>query len=388
MKILLVSSRFPLPPWRGNQLRTLQWLEALDDCERFLVCPAGQEVRLPPEFGVELVSTPLGTTGLAIGLASALFAGRPVQEGIYDTSAARKRLAEAVVYRRPDVVVVQMVRCGWAVDVIESACPGLPVVFDSIDCMSLHYSRAASRLTSPLRQLNSFEAGRCKRRESELVQRSAVTTAVSRRDLDALAAGPRGRVVTVAGGVEIDGQHAGRREPVVLLSGNLGYAPTVRAARWFADRVWPSVRAKVPGARWILAGARPARHVKRLASRPGVEIHGDVDDLAPFLARAAVAIAPMASGSGVPIKILEAMAAKVPVVADPWSAAGLVDPGAVATAGDEAEWIETIQEILTDDRVAGGLTARASELWRASYRSEVVKTQIRDAVEAAVQESV
>jgi glycosyltransferase involved in cell wall biosynthesis len=236
------------------------------------------------------------------------------------------------------------------------------------------------------RLLNRLEAGRCSRRESELVRRAVVTTAVSSRDLEALGAGPRGRVVTVAGGVENGGQPAEPRKPVVLLSGNLGYAPTVRAARWFADRVWPGVRAKVPGATWILAGARPAPDVKRLAARPGVEIHGDVDDLAPFLAQAAVGIAPMASGSGVPIKILEAMAAGVPVVADPWSAAGLVDPRAVATAGGEAEWIETIRGLLTDHRAAGALAARALQVWQTSYHPDVVKSQIREAVEAAMRE--
>lgn len=388
MRVLLVSSRFPLPPWRGNQLRTLQWLEALDDHDRLLVCPAGGNERMPPEFDVEFASIPGGASASAVGLVSALLKGRPAQEGIYDTPAARRRLAESVERRRPDVAVIQMVRCGWAFDVIESVQPGLPVVFDAIDCMSLHYRRAASRVAFPLRLPNRLEADRCSLRESELVRRAVITTAVSSRDLDVLGAGPKGRVVTVAGGVGIGGQRAELRNPVVLLSGNLGYTPTVRAARWFADRVWPGVRAKVPGATWILAGARPAPGVERFASRSGVEVHGDVDDLAPFLARATVAIAPMASGSGVPIKILEAMAAGVPVVADPWSAAGLVDPAAVATAGGEVEWIETIRGLLTDHRAAGALAARASEIWRTSYHPEVVKSQIRDAVEAAMQEPV
>jgi len=70
----------------------------------------------------------------------------------------------------------------------------------------------------------------------------------------------------------------------------------------------------VPEARWVLAGARPPRAVRRLAALPGVEVHPDVPDLDPYLAAATVAVAPMPTGSGVPMKVLEAWAAGIPVV--------------------------------------------------------------------------
>lgn len=384
MRILLVGSRFPWPPWRGNQLRTVQWLDALDDRERMLICPAGNGAVPATGTGVELRTVPSGRLGAIVGLAAAAVTGRPAQEGIYGSAAARRTVAETVAGWRPDVAVVQMVRCGWAADEIRRTAPGLPLVFDAIDCMALHFERAAASAPAVRRPFYFVEAGRCLRREAELVRTAAVTTAVSARDLAALGASATGRVVPVTGGQEAGGGGPESRAPVILLSGNLGYGPTVRAAHRFAGRVWPRLRERLPAASWVLAGARPARSIRCLAALPGVEVFGDVDDLGVFLGRARVAIAPMASGSGVPIKILEAMAAGVPVVADPWSAAGLEDPGAVVVADDDSGWVEALHRLLVDGPAAAEQATRGREVWRTHYSPARIRAAVRAAVDAAV----
>lgn len=381
MRILLVTSRFPLPSWRGNQLRTIQWLDALADHECFLLCPPGTGPGTH-RLQTDLRSLPHNRVAGLVGLLTAVLKGRPAQEGLYDSRAARRVVAETTADRRPDVAVIQMVRCGWAMDAIRAVDPTLPVLFDAIDCMALHYERAASAVRRLLAPAYRLEAGRCLRRESELVRHAAVTTAVSARDLRALGAGRRGMVVPVTGGSTAESGRRSDGEATVLLSGNLGYRPTVLAALWFADKVWPTLRELVPSARWVLAGARPDPAVRRLASRPGIEVHGDVDDLGKFLDRASVAIAPMASGSGVPIKILEAMAAGVPVVVDPWSAAGLEDPSAVVVADDDAAWVAALHRLLGDPDEAASQAARGSEVWRRHYRPDRVRARIREAVDA------
>jgi len=384
MKLLLVSSRFPWPPWRGNQLRTTQWLDALSDHERLLICPPTGDVTDVATGDVELRFLPGIGVATAIGAGTAVLAGRPAQEGIYASAAGKELVAEAVRHWQPDVAVVQMVRCGWAADAIRGTNPGLPVIFDAIDCMALHYQRAAASAGGLIRPVYRWEAERCRRRETELVAASAVSTAVSGRDLRALGAGVRGVVVGVSGGADVALADPLSAEPIILLSGNLGYRPTVRAALWFADRVWPRLRDREPSAKLILAGARPVAAVQRLASTPGIEVFGDVDDLGTFLARARVAIAPMASGSGVPIKILEALAAGIPVVADPWSAGGLEDPSAVIVAKNVDEWVEKLSRLLDDPHSARLQAARGTEVWRAHYAPERVAAQIRGAVDAAV----
>ncbi|MGD8439474.1 MAG: glycosyltransferase family 4 protein [Holophagae bacterium] len=383
MRVLLVSSRFPLPPWRGNQLRTVQWLDALTEHRCLLVCPGPDADTESATLAAEIRTLPgVGAGGVArAGVAAAR--GRPAQEGLYDSRRARRVVADAVRDWRPDVAVIQMVRCGWAAGAVASVDPDVPLLFDAIDCMAMHYERTAAAAPVGLRTAYRLEARRCRRREAELVRQAALSCAVSSRDLSALGAAPTGRVVPVAGSVGSSADPRWSGEPVVLLSGNLGYRPTVRAALWFADCVWPGVRRRVPAARWLLAGARPAPAVRRLADRPGIEVHGDVDDLASFLGRARLAIAPMTTGSGVPLKIVEALAAGVPVVADPWPAAGLEDPSAVVAADGDAAWLEAVVGLLEDAEAVRRQRALGLETWRAHYHPERIRQRIRDAVESA-----
>jgi glycosyltransferase involved in cell wall biosynthesis len=171
----------------------------------------------------------------------------------------------------------------------------------------------------------------------------------------------------------------------VLLSGNLGYRPTIEAAIWFSRRVWPELTRAVPGVRWLLVGARPARVIRNLARLPNVEVHGDVPDVARFLARATVAIAPMTIGSGIPMKVVEAWSAGVPVVADPWAAEGLGHTAAqaLAVAASRDEWVVTLRRLLLDQPAAQELGQRGHREWSRRFQRERVFESIREAVSVA-----
>ena len=385
MRVLIVASRFPLPPWRGNQVRTVEWLRALAGEEIALVCPRPAQPELARQLGHEKAALWTHASGLgerAGAVVASLVDGQPIQEGLYAARSARRALSRAVREQRPEVAIVQMVRCGWALEQLRREVPGLPVLFDAIDAMGLHFERAALLAPPALRPLLRAEAGRCRRRERELASRAALSIAVSARDLDAIGA-RQGRVVPVSGRAVAARARAGTG-PRVVLSGNLGYRPTVRGALWFAEEVWPRVAASLPGARWVLAGARPAAAVRRLGRLPGVEVHGDVEDLDPFLASATVAIAPMASGSGVPMKVLEAWAAGLPVVAHPWTAAGLPadTQAALAVADGAEEWQRAVTGLLLDPQAAGRLAERGREAWYRSYHPERVDEALRAALAA------
>ncbi len=381
---MIIASRLPSLGRRGNEVRTGQWIAALDDTEVGLVAPGvASEV---PEGGPPTWLAPqIGAAALA-GAARAFVAGRPAQEGLYAGRGARRALEQALAAGPWDVAVIQLVRSAWAVDVLARHAPRTPILFDAIDSMALHFARAADIARWPIAPLVRAEASRCARREAFLVDRARVVAAVARRDLDALAAGARGRLVPVATSGSSEPPAASTGRPTVLLSGNLGYRPTVLAACRFAAEVWPMLKARVPEARWLLAGARPTRAVRSLTDLPGVEVRADVPDLAPSLAEATVAVAPMATGSGVPMKVLEAWAAGRPVVAHPWAAAGLEDdpaPG-VAVATSPAEWVDTLARLLRDSAAAAALAARGHAVWARHYRPETVHAAIRTAVEAAL----
>jgi glycosyltransferase involved in cell wall biosynthesis len=103
----------------------------------------------------------------------------------------------------------------------------------------------------------------------------------------------------------------------------MDYPPNSDAAVQLATTILPLVQREAPEAEVLLVGRDPTPDVQALADLPGVTVTGFVDDVRPYLERAAVFAAPIRFGAGIQNKVLEAMAMEVPVVASPLAADGL-----------------------------------------------------------------
>lgn len=112
-------------------------------------------------------------------------------------------------------------------------------------------------------------------------------------------------------------------EPNLVMTGNMSDGPNSDGADWFVRRIWPRIRSKISGASLELVGRDPSDQVKALSAHNGVSVTGPVPDVRPHLIRAAVSIAPLRFGTGTRLKILEAMAAGLPVVSTTVGAEGL-----------------------------------------------------------------
>ena len=110
--------------------------------------------------------------------------------------------------------------------------------------------------------------------------------------------------------------------PVIVFVGHLGYAPNVDAAERLAMRILPLVQASYGEARLLLAGRDPAARVAALGSVAGVEVVANPPRLADVYERGHLSVVPLSAGGGTRIKILEAMAWGLPVVATPLAAEG------------------------------------------------------------------
>jgi glycosyltransferase involved in cell wall biosynthesis len=114
----------------------------------------------------------------------------------------------------------------------------------------------------------------------------------------------------------------------ILFLGSLDWRPNQDAVGLLLGQVFPKVRATEPSARLCLVGRNPPAWLRRQAARPGVELHANVDDVRPFLARSGVLAVPLRVGGGSRLKILEALACELPVVSTTVGAEGLeLEPG-------------------------------------------------------------
>ncbi len=178
---------------------------------------------------------------------------------------------------------------------------------------------------------------------------------------DATALGSRGTTLIVPNGVDVGRfrQVPQTTEPRVVFTGALYTAPNIDGARWFCLEVLPRIREGFPGVQVDVVGSRPTEEVKALGSLPGVSVHADVADVAPFLEAARVAVVPLRIGSGSRLKAMEAMAANRALVGTSIGLEGLgLQPGRdVLVANDPAGFAAATIRVLHDDALAASLAA-------------------------------
>ena len=220
--------------------------------------------------------------------------------------------------------------------------------------------------------LAAAEAGKYAAHERVWLPRFDLALAASELHAAAVAAREGGVAVRVAPNT-VEVPEEVRRDPPspalrLLFVGNLGYEPNVDAARWLAEEILPRLRQTGGAAELRLAGSRPAAEVTALAGA-GVEVCADPVELAPHYAWADVALAPIRAGGGTRIKILEAFAARVPVVATALGAEGLAVAGGehLLLAEDTAELAAACRRLADDPALSRRLAAEALARVRERY---------------------
>ncbi len=236
--------------------------------------------------------------------------------------------------------VVMMVRyhvSNECLALVRQFAPQARTVFDTVD---LHYlrERRGAEVAGDASLLRAAE----RTRSSELAIMAAtdVTLLVSAAEKEQLATdAPQVHVELVSNLHEVAGkglQH-GQRHDLVFVGG-FRHPPNLDAMQWFIGEVFPLIRAQLPEIRFHCIGADVPDSIHALAAtRPGVEVHGYVPDVVPYMERVRIAVAPLRFGAGVKGKVNLSMAHGQPVVATTCAVEGMyLRDGTDVLVADEA----------------------------------------------------
>jgi glycosyltransferase involved in cell wall biosynthesis len=335
LRILFVAPRYPYPPWRGDQVRAFQLVKALAARAEVKVVTFGEGEPLPFS-GVEVH----GVQGRPGGRLAANLRARPstpAQVRLFLDAAMARTIDGEIEAWKPDVLHVTLAR-------MASYMPASATFhrhLDFTDSLALNMRTRAAAHRGPARVVFSLESRLMLAYEARMAALADTCSVVSEADrcMPGL-----GRAAVIPNGADVETfpfVAPGERAPVLVFFGNLGYFHNIKPAKFLAEEVLPLVRERRPETVLRLVGARPASAVRRLAELDGVELAADVPEMAAELNKAALAVLPSFSGSGIKNKVLEAFCAGLPVVANRLGVQGV--DGAVG--GEHYLAAETAEEI-------------------------------------------
>ena len=243
--------------------------------------------------------------------------------------------------------------------------PNMPVIWDSVDCISYLFEQAAAQSQNKMSQLMTrLDLARTKRFEATAATHFEHTVVTSRLDKQAfrtlasdhapnISIWPNSNISVVANGVDLDYFSVGqveRHPSQLVVSGKMSYHANQAMVRFLMDEVMPLVWQHKPQTELVIVGKDPSAEIIKMAEHPCVTVTGSVEDIRPYLHRATIAVAPILYGAGIQNKVLEAMACGTPTVVTPKAVAALdqVDEEVFLVGRDSAELSQHILELLNN----------------------------------------
>jgi len=382
--LLYLAHRIPYPPDKGDKIRSFHILQSLARRYRvhlgtFLDDPADtryiDELR---RYCASLEVVPLRRVAATLRSSSALLRARPLTFSYYGDRRLHSWVSRVLATAAP--------RVGLAFSSpMEQYLPapgnGMRRLIDLVDVDSDKWHQYSKRARGPMRWIYAREARLLAEAERSIVRDADASVVVSGMERELLIQGDArlGRkVFTIPNGVDAayfdpacayDNPFRGDELPVVF-TGAMDYWANVDAVTWFVREVLPAVRRDHDQTRFYIVGSNPTRAVHDLDAEPGVHVTGRVPDVRPYLAHAALAVAPLRLARGVQNKVLEAMAMAKVVVVTPAALRGIAAsaPPGVVVRDDPGDFADAVKQVLgSAERQRMGAAARQFVLQEFSW---------------------
>jgi polysaccharide biosynthesis protein PslH len=293
-------------------------------------------------------------------LAFSRFANRLIREGDYD-----------------------LVQVEWVETGILIARGRTPMVLDAHDVITKPAERAylRSRGLRRLLQLAKFQLVRAmEKRIMSRFDRILTLSEFDRRYLLALSPALPVTTIPIPAGLDLKpSSHPRQRERLLFLASYKYRPENVEAALWFHREVLPMVRREFPGAEFVIAGFGPPERLTRLPQEdPGTKVTGFVDDTDELYKSATVFVAPILTGGGIIVKVLDALAAGTPVVTTSYGNEGIAAGHGeeLLVADTPRAFADAVLTLLRDDVEAGRLAGNGSAFVARHFSLEAVLERV------------
>jgi glycosyltransferase involved in cell wall biosynthesis len=331
MKILFLTTQLPYPPVSGGVIKTWNLVKHWSSSELMLVCALKEgEEKYLREFhekvpNVKLFSVPFDRKRTPLNLIRSYFTAPSLN--VFRNF--NKKLDEKIKEWAPqcDLIFVDHYEMGQYVPKSFNK----PVVLHEHNAEFVMWERLAEIENNPIKKaVIRLEASRIKRAEKMYAEDASVVFAAP-NDIEELAkiGVDRNKLkptyhlgedfLLESPDLEFD-----QTEKALLFVGTLTWEANIDGLIWFLDEIYPSVLENHPDIHFYIVGKNPdQRLVSRAEKFDSVELTGFVQELEPYFKKARAFVIPLRFGSGIKVKLLNAMYRGIPIVTTPIGTEGL-----------------------------------------------------------------
>lgn len=314
----------------------------------------------------------------------------PVTVLNYTSDSVAKLLAQTLVAEPFDAVQMESIHLFRYLDTIRQSRNPPAVVLDWHNIESELMQRYADGNSNPAKKLIAARTARLlEKLENQALTSFAAHTVVSEREHEKLLIrNGEASIHVIPNGVDTSAYAnnstsiAGERQ-VLLFVGSMDYHGNSDAVLWFCREIWPQLAHQFPSLDFKIVGRDPPVSVKALAGTR-IFVSGTVDDVRPYYHQAFAMLVPLRVGGGTRLKILEAMAAGVPVISTRLGAEGLdaKDQQEILLADTASEMAASIRGLLNQPDLALRLRAAALLLVKRDYDWSVLGKKLANVYES------
>jgi len=338
MKILLLTNKFPYPPRDGGSIATLNMISGLHNAGNQLTCLALNTNKHP--FPVKQIPDDLGGAIRFLGVdcdssirplhlvTNLLFSRHPYIAKRFNIKAFRKVLGSLLEEESFHIIQLEGPYPGQYLDLIRKMSDAR-VSLRAHNVEHLIWQRKALHERSPLKRwyLNNM-ARRLKQFELKVAQGVDVLIPISEWDGSYFRElGLQKPLLTIPAGLILKNYPLTElpAKPSIFFIGALDWLPNQEGLSWFLRNVFDLLLSELPDLRFHVAGRNAPGHFEKKLQHPNISYHGEVEDAIAFMQSYRVMVAPLLTGSGIRIKILEGLALGRPVVTTSAGIEGIPD---------------------------------------------------------------
>jgi glycosyltransferase involved in cell wall biosynthesis len=399
MNILFLTNKLPYPPIDGGSIATLNMITGLRDAGNKVTCLSintskhsfpMEKIPLELRASVRFLAVDGDTAVRPVPmLANLLFTRQPYIARRFLLNNYARLLDQLLLDSSFDLVQLEGPYLGYYIRHIRDRSRAR-ISLRAHNLEHRIWMRKASNESNPFRRwyLKNM-AKRLKRLELKVISQSDFLIPISRVDEEFFrAAGARIPMLTVPAGLVMDQYHYTSLpgDHTLFFIGALDWLPNQEGLEWFLQEVFPLALQRLPSLRFHVAGRNAPDHFIKKLNHPRITYHGEVESGTRFIEAYRVMVAPLLTGSGIRIKILEGMAMGRPVVTTPVGIEGIGarESVEVLVAEEPSRFADQLVTLLTDDEVTVPIATAGRQFVTKNFDTFGISTRLSEFYKAQV----